>query len=143
MTALARALLAAAVHLLPSQSRSRYEDEFDAELLSLPRHRRLGFALSTLAAAPRLRWALLAVLCGGRASLRCWLGSTTTGTSTPTPTTTTSSPCSADAAVACATPSNTCRARSVSTMSPGAAPTSPAVADNSLRGLPPLRAICG
>lgn len=74
MTALARVLLAAAVHLLPSQSRSRYEDELDAELLSLPRHRRLGFALSTLAAAPRLRWALLAVLCGGRASLRCWLG---------------------------------------------------------------------
>ena len=74
MTALARALLAAAVRLLPSQSRSRYEDEFDAELLSLPRHRRLAFALSTLAAAPRLRWALLAVLCGGRASLRCWLG---------------------------------------------------------------------
>ena len=74
MTALARAALAAAVHLLPSQCRWRYEDEFDGELLSLPRRRRLGYALSVLAAAPRLRWALLAVLCGGHASLRCWSG---------------------------------------------------------------------
>ncbi len=74
MTHLARTLLAVAVHLLPSQCRSRYDDEFDAELLSLSRRRRLGYALSILAAAPRLRWALLEVLCGGRASLRCWLG---------------------------------------------------------------------
>ena len=74
MTGAARALLAVAVHLLPSQCRSRYDDEFDAELLSLPRRRRPGYALSILVAAPRLRWALLAVLCGGRASLRCWLG---------------------------------------------------------------------
>lgn len=74
MTRLARALLAAAVHLLPSQCRWRYEDEFDAELLSLPRRSRPGYALSMLTAAPRLRWALLAVLCGGHASLRCWLG---------------------------------------------------------------------
>jgi hypothetical protein len=74
MTHLARALLTAAVRLLPSQYRWRYEDEFDAELLSLPRHRRPGYALSVLTAAPRLRWALLAVLCGGHASLRCWLG---------------------------------------------------------------------
>ena len=74
MTALARALLAAAVHVLPIQCRWRYDDEFDADLLSLPRHRRPGYALSVLAGAPRLRWALLAVLCGGRASVRCWLG---------------------------------------------------------------------
>jgi hypothetical protein len=74
MTGLARALLAVAVHLLPSQCRSRYDDEFDAELLSLPRPNRPGYALSILTAAPRLRWELLAVLCGGRASLRCWLG---------------------------------------------------------------------
>jgi hypothetical protein len=74
MTGLARALLAVAVHLLPSQCRSRYDDEFDAELLSLPRRNRPGYALSTLTASPRLRWELLAVLCGGRASLRCWLG---------------------------------------------------------------------
>ena len=44
MTRLARALLAAAVHLLPRQCRWRYEDEFDAELLSLPRRRRPGQA---------------------------------------------------------------------------------------------------
>jgi|JI6StandDraft_1071083.scaffolds.fasta_scaffold44902_3 hypothetical protein len=74
MTRLARAMLTVAVRLLPSQCRWRYEDEFDAELLSLPRHRRPGYALSILAAAPRLRWALLAVLCGGHASLQCWLG---------------------------------------------------------------------
>ena len=74
MTSLARALLAAAVHLLPVQSRRRYDDEFDADQLSLPRRRRAGYALSVLLAAPRLRWELLAVLCGGRASLRCWLG---------------------------------------------------------------------
>lgn len=74
MTRLARALLAAAVRLLPSQCRWRYEDEFDAELLSLPRHRRPGYALSVLTSAPMLRWALLAVLCRGHASLRCWLG---------------------------------------------------------------------
>ena len=74
MTRLARALLAAAVHLLPSQCRWRYEDEFDAELLCLPRRRRPGYALLVLTAAPSLRWALLAVLCGGHASLRCWLG---------------------------------------------------------------------
>jgi len=74
MTRLARALLAAAVCLLPSQCRWRYEDELDAELLSLPRRRRPGYALSVLTAAPTLRWALLAVLCGGHASLRCWLG---------------------------------------------------------------------
>ena len=74
MTRLARALLTTAVHLLPSQCRWRYEDEFDAELLSLPRRRRLGYGLSVLVAAPRLRWALLAVLCGGHTSLRCWSG---------------------------------------------------------------------
>ena len=74
MTHLARTLLAVAVHLLPSQCRSRYDDEFVAELLSLSPRRRLGYALPILAAAPRLRWALLEVLCGGRASLRCWLG---------------------------------------------------------------------
>jgi hypothetical protein len=74
MTGPARALLAVAVHLLPRQCRSRYDDEFDAELLSLPRRNRPGYALSILTAAPRLRWELLAVLCGGRASLRCWLG---------------------------------------------------------------------
>ncbi len=74
MTGLARTLLAVAVHLLPSQCRSRYADELDAELLSVTHGRRLGYALSILAAAPRLRWALLAGLCGGRSSLRCWLG---------------------------------------------------------------------
>lgn len=74
MTRPARWLLALAVHLLPAQCRWRYEDEFDAELLSLPRRRRPGYALSILVAAPRLRWTLLAVLCGGHASLRCWLG---------------------------------------------------------------------
>ncbi len=74
MTHVARMLLVATVHLLPSQCRGRYEDEFDAELLSLPRRRRPGYALSVLTAAPRLRWALLAVLCGGHASIRCWLG---------------------------------------------------------------------
>jgi hypothetical protein len=74
MTRLARALLAAAVHLLPSQCRWRYEDEFDAEMLTLPRRRRPGYAMSVMIAAPRLRWALLAVLCGGHASLWCWLG---------------------------------------------------------------------
>ena len=62
------------MHLLPSQCRGRYECEFVAELLSLPRRRRPGYALSVLTAAPRLRWALLAVLCGGHASIRCWLG---------------------------------------------------------------------
>jgi hypothetical protein len=74
MTRLARALLAAAVHLLPVPYRRRYADELDADLLSLPRWRRPVYALSVLVAAPGLRWALLAVLCGGRASVRCWLG---------------------------------------------------------------------
>jgi len=74
MTVLARALLALAVRLLPVQCRWRYDDEFDAELLCLHRRRRPGYALSILLAAPRLRWELLAALCGGHASLRCWLG---------------------------------------------------------------------
>ena len=40
MTRLARALLVAAVHLLPGQCRWRYEDEFDASLRCwLDRHR--------------------------------------------------------------------------------------------------------
>ncbi|MEO5747285.1 MAG: hypothetical protein ABIQ61_04945 [Ornithinibacter sp.] len=74
MTLIARWLLAVAVHLLPRQSRRRYEDEFDAELLSLPRPARPGYSVSVLGAAPRLRWSLLATLSGGHASLRCWLG---------------------------------------------------------------------
>ena len=75
MTRLARALLAAAVHMLPSQCRWRYYRTSSTPSCSeLPRRGRPGYALSVLTAAPRLRWALLAVLCGGHASLRCWLG---------------------------------------------------------------------
>lgn len=74
MTSVARALLAMAVHLLPAQCRWRYDDEFDADLLCLPGRHRPGYALWVLTAAPRLRWVLLGVLCGGHASVRCWLG---------------------------------------------------------------------
>lgn len=74
MTRLAKVFLAIAVRLLPVQCRWRYTDEFDAELMSTARGRRPGYAVSILIGAPRLRWELLATLCGGRASLRCWLG---------------------------------------------------------------------
>ncbi|MEO7421111.1 MAG: hypothetical protein ABIU87_01805 [Ornithinibacter sp.] len=73
MTPIAKWLLAVAMHLLPRQSHRRYENQFDAELLSLSRSARPGYALSVLGATPRLRWSLLATLSGGHASLRCWL----------------------------------------------------------------------
>ncbi|QKE85248.1 hypothetical protein [Arthrobacter sp. NEB 688] len=73
-TRAARLLLGCAVRLLPVASRWRYADELDAELFAMPARRRLGYAVSVLAGAPRLRWELVAVRCGGRASARCWAG---------------------------------------------------------------------
>ncbi|WP_263731904.1 hypothetical protein [Cellulomonas sp. SG140] len=72
MPRLATALLTAAVRLLPPTARRRYREELDAELADAPHP--LAFAASMLVAAPRLRWEVLTGLCGGRASMRCYVG---------------------------------------------------------------------
>lgn len=74
MTRLARALVGLAVRALPRSARRRYAAELDAELLDLPRRRRLGYALSVLGGSPRLRWELLVALCRPHSPAPCWLG---------------------------------------------------------------------
>jgi len=72
MARLAPAVVTAAVRLLPLAARRRYREELDAELRDAPHP--LALAGSMLTAAPRLRWEVLTGLCGGRASLRCYVG---------------------------------------------------------------------
>lgn len=74
MTSLAQVLLSVVVGLLPHAARRRYQEELDAELLQVAPEHRVAFALSMLTSAPQLRWEILASLCGGRPSLRCYLG---------------------------------------------------------------------
>ncbi|MEO6020017.1 MAG: hypothetical protein ABIP45_07185 [Knoellia sp.] len=73
MNRLADSLLALAIHILPQQVRRRYVAEFEADLASLPRLRRAGYAVSTVLGAPRLRWEVLRPLAGSGTPL-CYIG---------------------------------------------------------------------
>jgi hypothetical protein len=73
MTRLADYPLDLAIHILPAQVRRRYVAEFDADLRSLPRTKRLPYAVSTLLGAPRLRWEVLHARAGSGA-VTCFFG---------------------------------------------------------------------
>ena len=53
-----RGVVALATRMLPARERPRYREEFRGELVELPRHERLGYALRVLACAWALRRAL-------------------------------------------------------------------------------------
>jgi hypothetical protein len=76
-----KAVLTLAVWALPKGHRPRYRQEFGTELRELPAGERLGYALSVLVHAPRLRSALAgtttpaaAQVKRARKPLRCTLG---------------------------------------------------------------------
>ncbi|PRY63854.1 hypothetical protein BCF74_101261 [Knoellia remsis] len=84
MTRLAAAIIAMATRLLPQQERRRYAEELDTDMRSLPRSRRVTYAVSVLLAAPRLRWHLLTRLAEGPAPA-CFFGLHDDRTTHPNP----------------------------------------------------------
>lgn len=59
MTRLASAILSLGIRFLPREDRSRYAEEFDADLRSQLDWGRLAYAVSIVLGMPRLRWELL------------------------------------------------------------------------------------
>lgn len=57
-----RGVVALATRLLPARERPRYREEFRVELVELPRHERLRYALRVLGHAWALRLALTSVV---------------------------------------------------------------------------------